>query len=191
MYSTLIARGCVVTTLAAHIIALTLGNIDAAASPISQLSRGDAAWIHTAGLILLATAWGFLLHALWNIEDGRLWRLGCTLLSLCIPVLLYVAYYFATATDAALFGPNANDPLSVLASAIGISMGALQVGLKRLNAALAHANLVILLLWLGLIPVIPFIEPGWLGAYERCVGVLMLIWTALLTFAPRFAARSI
>ena len=191
MYSTLIARGCVVTTLAAHIIALTLGNLDAAASPISQLSRGDAAWIHSVGLISLATGWGFLLHALWNIEDGRLWRLGCTLLLLSIPVLLYVAYYFATATDAALFGPNANDPLSILASASGISMGALQVGLKRLNAALAHANLVILLFWLGLIPVIPLIEPGWLGAYERCVGALMLIWTGLLTFAPRFAARSI
>lgn len=187
----IIARVCVVTTLVAHIIALTLSNIDAAASPISQLSRGDAAWINSAGLISLATAWGFLLRALWHIENGRLWRLGCTLLLLCIPVLLYVAYYFATATDAALFGPNANDPLSVLASAIGISMGALQVGLKRLDALLAHANLAILFLWLGLIPIIPFIEPGWLGAYERCVGVLMLIWTALLTLAPRFTTRSI
>lgn len=186
-----LARIGVVITLVAHIIALTLSDLDAAASPISQLSRGDTAWIHSVGLISLAMTWGFLVRTLWNIEDGRLWRLGCTLLLLCIPIVLYVAYYFATATDTALFGPNANDPLSVLASAIGISMGALQVGLKRLNTALAHTNLVILLLWLGLIPIIPFIGPGGLGTYERSVGALMLIWTALLTVAPRLAARDI
>ncbi|MEL7046323.1 MAG: hypothetical protein AAGL66_15105, partial [Pseudomonadota bacterium] len=73
------------------------------------------------------------------------------------------------------------DPLAVLASVLGVAMGALQLGLRRQNPAVARVNLLILALWIALVPVVPFIGADWLGAYERTVGALMLLWTLVLT----------
>lgn len=170
-------------TLAAHVVALLVNDVSAASTPISQLSRGSLSWLHTLGLVLLGAAWLLITPSLWVRERTALWRAGCLLIGLSVPVLFYVAYYFATASDAELFSPNANDPLSVLASSLGVAMGAIQPGLRRINSSIARSNLLVLIVWIGLTPVIPFIEPGWLGAYERCVGALMLFWTWHLTNA--------
>ncbi|MEM1114828.1 MAG: DUF998 domain-containing protein [Pseudomonadota bacterium] len=178
-----IARVLVLATLAAHVVVLLVSDVSAASTPISQLSRGPLGWLHTLGLVMLGAAWLLITPCLWVRERSALWRAGCVLIALSVPVLYYVAYYFATASDAELFSPNANDPLSVLASSLGVAMGAIQPGLRRINSRIARSNLLVLIVWIGLIPVIPFIEPGWLGAYERCVGALMLIWTLLLTEA--------
>jgi hypothetical protein len=99
-------------------------------------------------------------------------------------VLIYIAYYFSSAGMDHLSGANANDPLALLASILGVAMGALQPGLSRQCPPIARVNLVILLVWIALVPLIPFIETSWLGAYERCVGSLMLCWTALLALLP-------
>jgi len=175
------ARIGIALTLIAHVSALILSELSARSTPISQLSRGDYGTVHTIGLLSLALAWGVLIRPLWQLDTARLWRLGCTLLVASIGALIYVAYYFATADDATLFGEQANDPLSVLASALGVAMGAMQPALKQLNRLAAQVNLTILILWLALIPVIPFLETQWLGAYERTVGILMLVWSWLLT----------
>ena len=185
----LIARVCVLITLAAHLAALQLTGGDAVASPISLLSRGPAGWIHSVGLLSLALAWvligvTFLRRSL--IHTGAaLWRWACALLFASAAVLTYVAYYFATASDATLFGPDANDPLGVLASLLGVVMGCLQPAFARTAPRLGRGNLFVLIAWIALVPVIPFIEPEWLGAYERSVGALMLLWSALLTTLPR------
>ncbi len=176
-----IARVCVAITLLAHLLVLFTSNVDAAASPISQLSRGNMGWLHALGLVALALGWLIIGTRNWRRDDGWLWRGGCLLLLAAVPVLLFVAYYFATASDAQLFGPNANDPLAVLASVLGVAMGALQLGLRRQNPGIARVNLLVLALWISLVPVIPFITADWLGAYERTVGALMLLWTLALT----------
>ena len=176
-----IARLCVAVTLIAHVLVLIVSNADAAASPISQLSRGNMGWVHGLGLAALALGWLIIATQIWRRDDGWLWRGGCLLLLVAVPVLLFVAYYFATASDVQLFGPNANDPLAVLASVLGVAMGALQLGLRRQNPGIARINLVVLALWIALVPVIPFITADWLGAYERTVGSLMLLWTLALT----------
>lgn len=182
---TRVAQGCVLLTLLAHVTVLMNAGLDAGATPISQLSRGPLAWLHSLGLIALAAAWLCLVAVLWHRARGWLWRLGCILILASVPVLLFIAWYFASAGDTQLFGPHAKDTLSVLASTLGIAMGALHRGLRSLDVTLYRVNAVILALWLALIPVIPFIEPEWLGAYERCVGLLMLVWTFMLSMAPR------
>ena len=88
--------------------------------------------------------------------------------------------YFLRAPDALLFGPDANDPLAVLASNVGLIMGLLYRGLRQRAPRYAWLNAVIFVLWLALIPVIPFIEASWLGAYERTVGGILLLWLASL-----------
>ncbi|MEO1080434.1 MAG: hypothetical protein AAFY29_12825 [Pseudomonadota bacterium] len=176
-----VARVCVAVTLLAHLLALFISNVDAAASPISQLSRGSTGWLHTMGLAALGLGWLIIGCLYWRRDHGWLWRGGCLLLLASVPVLLFVASYFATASDARLIGPNANDPLAVLASVLGVAMGALQLGLRRQNPGVARVNLLILALWIALVPVVPFIGADWLGAYERTVGALMLLWTLALT----------
>ncbi len=183
------ARLCILVTLLVHVAALLTSGLDAAASPISQLSRVVNPWIHSTGLCALALAWVAIGGALWSREAGRLWKAGCALVLASAAALLYIAYYFATAPDAVLFGPDANDPLSVLASLLGVAMGALQPGLKRASAGIARLNLVILTIWIGLVPVIPFLNPEVLGAYERVVGTLMLLWTLMLTLLPPSTAK--
>ena len=181
MNTVMLARGCLLLTLLAHIAALTLSGADAASAPISQLSRGEFGAVHTLGLVSLAIAWGLLARPLWQMTMGRLWQLAVALLLCSIGLLLYVAFYFAMASDAVLLGEQANDPLSLLASAVGVMMGAIQPALRRAQPSMSRVNLWILIAWLGLIPVIPFIETSWLGAYERTVGALMLLWSFVLT----------
>ena len=176
-----VARLCLFVCLLAHTLALMGSGANPSADPISQLSRGDTVWIHSAGLLALGASWVIIGATSWRRDQSTLWRAGCVLLLFSAALIPLIAAYFATASDARLFGPDANDPLALLASALGVAMGALQPGLRRQSSRLAAVNLCILVLWLGLIPVIPFIEPHWLGAYERTVGVLMLVWTWTLS----------
>ncbi|MFK7831348.1 MAG: hypothetical protein AB8B57_16360 [Congregibacter sp.] len=169
--------------LLAHLVGLFLSGADAASTPISQLSRGTAASLHTTGLSVLAMAQLALATALWRIGDtSHMWRIGCILLAVNAPLLTIIAIYFLRAPDAQLFGPDANDPLAILASNVGVIMALLQPGLKRLAPRAARINLIFFVLWLALIPVIPFIESDWLGAYERSVGATLLTWIASLAW---------
>ena len=183
MRSIVAVRLGVLVTVVSHLFAMYLSGADASSTPISQLSRGTTGWIPTLGLLSLALAWAVLVPKLWIGNSRTSWRSGSFLLAISVPTLLYVAYYFASASDAQLFGPNANDPLSVLASVIGVAMAALLPGLRDRGLALARLNLLVLLVWIGLVPVIPLVEPSWLGAYERVVGSLLLFWTFLLSFS--------
>ena len=172
----------------AHIVALFMSGASAMSTPISQLSRGNAAWLHTSGLCVLAAGWVALAMLLARCGDGSLfWRIGCGLAALNAALMLFVAAYFLLANDVRLFGPNANDPLAVLASNVGVVMGMLQFGLRRMAPKVAWLNLLIFVIWMALVPVIPFIDASWLGAYERTVGSIMLLWMGLLALAaPRF-----
>jgi len=170
--------------LAAHLLALRLSGADPVSDPISALSRGPGATVHTAGLLALAAGWLLLVARLWMREARWLWRSGCALLLLCVPILAYVPYYFSSASAERLLGAHANDPLAVLASVLGVAMAALQPGLRRAGTAFSKANGIILFLWIALVPVIPLIEASWLGAYERTVGTIMLCWTAALALQP-------
>ncbi|EED30479.1 hypothetical protein NOR53_664 [gamma proteobacterium NOR5-3] len=171
----------VVFMLAAHITALLLSGQSAVSSPISQLSRGSGAALHTSGLLVLALVQPALAILLARTAlDSRMWTIACWLMALNGVCLLFIAVYFLRAPDSLLFGPDANDPLAVLASNVGLIMGLLQRGLRQRAPRCARLNGVMFVLWLALIPVIPFIEASWLGAYERTVGGILLLWLATL-----------
>jgi hypothetical protein len=172
--------------LGAHLLAMLFSGSSAMSTPISQLSRGDDGIVHTVGLVVLALLQPALALLLWRVgESSRLWQLACVLMMLNTVLLLYVAYYFASAPLSKLVGPNANDPLALLASNVGVIMGCLLLGLKRRAPRCASYNLVLFVVWLGLVPVIPFIDASWLGAYERVVGASLLTWFAVLAlFVP-------
>ncbi|MDJ0654426.1 MAG: DUF998 domain-containing protein [Xanthomonadales bacterium] len=181
-----LALFAVVGTLLIHVTGLSVTGLDPVASPISALSRGSFAWYHTAGLLLFAGAHLALAIGLRTRVSGWLWQGGILLLIAGGCVLLYVAAFFVSAPAESLVGPHANDPLSVLASVIGVSMAALQRGLWRSSRPAGLFNLVCLIAWLLLIPLILLLEESWIGAYERLVGTIYLVWMGGLSLAlPR------
>ncbi|EAQ98099.1 DUF998 domain-containing protein [Congregibacter litoralis] len=166
----------------AHLLALLLSGQSAMSTPISQLSRASGSGgIHTGGLILLALVQ--LAVAVLLSRTGcrsRLWTAAVWLTVFNGACLLFIAMYFLRAPASLLFGPDANDPLAVLASSVGVIMGLLQKDLRQIAPRCARYNAVFFVLWLALIPVIPFIDGAWLGAYERTVGAILLAWLAML-----------
>jgi hypothetical protein len=159
-----------------HCLALLASGQSAIPTPISQLSRHEWGWLHTLGLVSFSVAHLALAIALDKLDRGRLWPYGRALLVACGATLLYVAYYFATADDGALSGPDANDPLWIVASLTGLAMGALQPGLARLSRGLGMFSVMCLGVWLWLVPLILLVNDSWLGAYERIVGAVYVTW---------------
>ena len=181
----LITIGACLVMLLAHLTALGLSDLSAMRSPISQLSRGAGGTLHTSGLIIFGLAHLTLAGYLARLKPPSfMWRTGVWITALNGIGVMAIAVYFSTASDEQLFGPNANDPLSVLASSVGIAMGFLIPGLKYLSSMATRFNALCLLIWLALIPVILLLDASWLGAYERIVGAVLISWVggiALLT----------
>lgn len=132
--------------------------------------------MHTLGLLSFSCAHLALAVALGKLDHGRLWPYGRGLLVASAITLIYVAWYFATADDSALRSPGANDPLWIVASLTGTAMGALQPGLSRLARSLGVFSIICLGAWLWLVPLGLLVTDSWLGAYERIVGVVYVIW---------------
>ena len=64
----------------------------------------------------------------------------------------------------------------VVATLTGIAMGALQPGLARLSRWLGVFGALCLGVWLWLVPLILLVDNSWIGAYERIVGGVYVIW---------------
>lgn len=171
----LITAACL-ATLFIHITVLLISGQNWISTPVSQLSRGPWGWLQSLGLVLFALAHMLLAWRLSGLDHGRLWPYGRGLLLLAGLALVYVVWYFFTAQDNVLFGPNANDPLWIVASLTGLAMGALQPGLSRLSRLLGLFSSFCLGMWLLLVPLILLVDERWLGAYERLVGTTYILW---------------
>ncbi len=165
-----------------HIVVLLRSGQDVAATPIAELSRSPWGALHTAELVLFSFAHVALALGLGHRDRGRLWPYGRLLLCTSGMVLLYVAYFFATASRSELRGPEGNDPLWIVATLTGLAMGALGPGLARLSRQVGLMSGICLGLWLWLIPLILLVDDSWVGAYERLVGTVYVAWTAGLSF---------
>ncbi|MEM1434739.1 MAG: DUF998 domain-containing protein [Pseudomonadota bacterium] len=159
-----------------HIVVLFSSGLDGIETPISELSGQPRGALHTLALVLFATAHGALAAALGGLDSGRFWPYGRVLLALSGAALLYIAFFFATAGAESLRGPAANDPLWIVATLIGFAMGALQPGLSRQARTLGWFNLACVVIWLLLIPTILLVDDSWIGAYERIVGSVYVVW---------------
>ncbi|MEN7342593.1 MAG: hypothetical protein AAAFM81_06590 [Pseudomonadota bacterium] len=169
-----LALSATLLTPIAHVIVLWSENLDAVTSPIIDLSRGPFAWIHSTGLLWFGLAHLCLAAALAGLDRGKLWPFARTLVAAAGVTLVYTAWFFATVPDSS--STVENDPLWIVASLIGIAMGALQPGLSRINRILGLYSAVFLGLWLWLVPLAFFVTDHWIGAYERLVGIVYVSW---------------
>ena len=159
-----------------HSLVLVLSGQNAVTEPISELSRAGWGGLHTLGLVLCGVAHVALALELTGRGTGRLWFAGRLFLGASGGLLFYVAFYFMSANPDVLRGPDANDPLWVVASLIGLSMGALQPGLSRYSQGLGLFSALCLGLWLWLAVLALFVDDDWLGLYERTVGAVYVTW---------------
>lgn len=159
-----------------HSLVLFLSGQDAVRDPIHALSRGDWGVLQTLGLVSFGVAHIALAVAMRGLDTGRLWPFGRACLSASGAALFYIAYFFSSAEPVLLTGPTANDPLWIVACLIGLAMGALQPGLSRVSARLGLFSAVCLGIWLWLVPLILLVTDAWIGAYERLVGAVYVVW---------------
>jgi hypothetical protein len=173
--------GALLTPLV-HIVVLIANGQNPIPTPVSMLSRGNLAWLQTAALVGFGLAHIALAIGLGGLDKGRLWPWGRGLLVAAGIGNLYLAWYFTTASDAALYGPDANDPLWIIASLTGVAMGAVQPGLARQTKVLSAFTLVVLGIWLWLVPTTLLLDASWLGLYERIVGLTYVVWVAGVSY---------
>lgn len=159
-----------------HVIVLFLSGQNAVRDPINALSRGEWGGLQTVGLVSFGIAHIALAVGLRGLDSGRLWPFGRACLSASGATLFYIAYFFSSADPGLLSGPEANDPLWIVACLVGLAMGILQPGLSRLSARLGLFSAVCLGVWLWLVPLILMVTDAWIGAYERLVGTVYVIW---------------
>ncbi len=159
-----------------HSLVLALSGQNGVTEPISALSRAPWGGLQTLGLVLFGLAHVALALELAGRVQSRLWHVGRLLLGASGGLLFYVAFYFMSANPATLRGPDANDPLWIVASLIGLSMGALQPGLSRIAQGLGLFSAVCLGLWIWLAGFSLLVDETWLGLYERTVGAVYVTW---------------
>lgn len=161
-----------------HTVVLVSNNQNPVTAPIIELSQGRLAELHTLALLLFGAAHIALAIGLRGIDRGRLWPLAQGLLAASGLGLAYTAYFFIAAGERSAAGYDGNDPLWLVASLIGLAMGALQPGLSRLSRSLGLFSAVVLGIWLLLVPLALLVNEHWIGAYERIVGSVYVIWMA-------------
>jgi hypothetical protein len=178
-----IALALALLTPVLHVVVLLACGDNSYRDPIAVLSQARWGELHTLGLLSFGVAQLLLAQSMGGLAPGRFWQFGRALLGLAGISLFPVAWFFAMAPEAALRGPEANDPLWAVACLVGVAMALLQPGLARLSPSLGRFNAACLLLWLLLIPAILLIGVISLGFYERGVGLVYTVWVAGLSYA--------
>ena len=191
--ATLVLLGCT-GVLAAHLATLYTSGQDPLSTPVAALSHSVDGDLNGLGLSLFAVAQIALAALLRHPEAGWPTRVAQVLLAVDAALIVYVAWRFEGAAGSVPHPPRPGEPLSLLASGTGLVMGFAAPGLLRRHRAAGRWNLACLLLWLALVPLALLVGTGWVGAYERLVGAVFLVWAAglagLLGFADPAPSRA-
>lgn len=159
-----------------HIVTLQLSGLDWATTPIAELSRTRFGNLQNLGLMLFVLAHLSLAFGLGRAGTGALWLIARIALVLTAAAIVAVAVAFAAPDVEVESNSIVRDPLSAVATLMGVAMALLLPGLKRTSRALWLLNLAMLGVWLTLAVLLLLADAHWLGAYERIVGVVYTAW---------------
>ncbi|MFK8031930.1 MAG: DUF998 domain-containing protein [Gammaproteobacteria bacterium] len=170
-----------VLTLLIHMCVLFMTGIDPISTPVSELSQSRWGGLHTLGLSLFGLAHIALAMGLVGLDHGRLWPFARGLLVAAGIGLVGLAVYFYTASDALLNSATPDAPLWVVASLTGTAMGALQPGLARHARRVGIFSTICLGIWVWMVPVFLLVNDSWIGAYQRILGAIYIVWMAVIS----------
>ena len=171
--------GCL-AVLATHLGALHASGLDPAASPIGALARGEHAVSIRNGLWLFALGHLALVPLLARPGAGRFTRGAQLFVLIDAALIAWLPLAFAAEPAAAFDAGAGVGPLWLLGGSVGLAMSGAAVALWRHHRPAAYLTLVCLLLWSLLAPLFLAVDPDWIGAYQRSVGLVLLLWTAAL-----------
>ena len=190
--ATLVLLGCA-GVVAAHLTVLLASGQSALSTPIGELSRGTDGGLHGLGLLAFAAANLALVVVLHSRRTAWPRRAAQLLLAVDAVLLLHLARHFASASEERLQEGGVNDPLVIIACVVGLAMGLLVPSLMKRTPRAGLWNIVCLALWIALFPLALFVDGGWIGAYERFVGGVFVLWMAglavLVGLLPRRRSR--
>ena len=183
--------GCA-AALATHLGALHASGLDPVSSPIGALARSAEAASFRYGLWAFALGHLALALLLDGRGTGRFTRVAQLLLVLDAALIAWLPVSLAAGAETAAAAEPASvaGPLWLLAGVAGFTLTCAAVSLWRRHRAAALWTLVCLLLWTGLAPVFLMVDPGWIGAYQRFVGGVLVAWTGALAVMIRSLERA-
>ncbi len=189
LVATLVLFGCA-AAITTHFGALHGSGLNPVSSPIGALAKTDDADWFGYGLWLFALGHVGLALLLNRRGAGRFTR-GAQLFLLVNAVLIFwLPRHFASISPPELASVAAGGPLWLLGGTVGFAMTCAAGALWRSHRSMAFLTLVCLLLWSMLAPVYFAIDPSWIGAYQRSVGAVLLVWTAVLAVQLGFFERA-
>lgn len=184
---TLVFFGCA-AAITTHLGALNGSNLNPVTSPIGELAWSkDAVWFRY-GLWLFALGHLALVLLLNRPGASRLTRGAQFFLLLDAALIFWLPWHFASVPPTELVAAASGGPLWLLGGSVGFAMTCVAGALWRSHRSTAFLTLVCLLLWSILAPVFITVDPGWIGAYQRTVGVVLLFWTVALAVRLGFSA---
>ena len=186
-----VALGGAAAAVVAHALVLRASGQDPVTDPIGLLSAAPLGAWHGAGILAFALAHLALAALLGEVRTGALRQAARGALALAAAALVYVALWFASADPSAFAGEGVNDRLPVPASLVGAAMGLLLPGLWRTDRPACAFDAACFALWLALTALAFLVDRSWIGAYERTVGAVYVVWIAgMAAFAALAGARS-
>ena len=179
--------GCA-SVVTAHLAVLYTDGADPVSTPVGALSRSVDGNLHGLGLSLFAIAQVALAFLINRPAAGWPTRAAQGLLVADALLTVHLARHFASVPAEVQRGLAAADPLSLLASGTGLIMAFAAPGLLRCRRPAGLWNLACLALWIALAPLALLVDEGWLGAYERLVGAVLVAWMIGLAVLLGFRA---
>lgn len=186
---TLVLFGCA-AAITTHFGALYGSGLDPVSSPIAALAWTEGAQWFRYGLWLFALGHLGLVLLLNRPGAGRFTRGAQFFLLLNAALIFWLPLHFASVSPTELASTAAGGPLWLLGGAAGFAMTFVAGALWRRHRSTAFLTLVCLLLWSILAPLFLAIDPNSIGAYQRCVGALLLFWTAAVAMRIGYAQET-
>jgi len=180
----LVLSGCA-AALITHLATLHTSGVDPFSSPIGALAHSENATWFRNGLWLFGLGHLGLIVLLNRPGAGRFTRAAQCFILLNALIIFWLPWHFASVTHAELKSATGAGPLWLLGGTVGFAMTFVAGALWRSHHSTAFLTLVCLLLWSLLAPIFLTIDADSIGAYQRCVGALLLFWSA--TVAVRIA----
>ncbi|MCB8835836.1 DUF998 domain-containing protein [Aurantimonas sp. VKM B-3413] len=150
---------------------------------ISALAVGQAAWIQDCGLYAFAIACascGVGYFRWW--QGGYAWPAAGGLLILLgvdVGVIAYFNQYAGTTNVGADIHSNATYVLAAMFLLATLLSGP---GLRRIRRSFGRFTVVLGVAWLILAPVFLLVPTGWDGAYERFLGLMLVVWVGFVSW---------
>lgn len=171
--------GCVTVIVADLTAGFVVKDYNPISETISDLAAGERSWILDNGIQIFALgviACSIGLY-LWNLDKNRIrWIMASILLFLLGVDIIIIARHNAYGDGV----PTGTEIHIYLVYFLGIAFAVITwlfaIGFRRISEFWSRLSIGIGIIWIVLAPLFFFAPTAWNGAYERFLGLIMIVW---------------